>query len=334
MLNDIRGVVSNFVEILSSSKVEQLSQADKNSDDYENIFRLLFYEYFKGQGSKPGESSAFRLINMKPQHTPALLTGMNVGEWHVIIGNPFNPIARIGNLICTNYKFNFPSDQLGPDDFPTELEFTITLKPGRPRDRRGVTNMFGFIHKDKTGSTSTILERTSSTRDSDIDDAPSKVNLQETLRRSYFRPGEKVGPRRNIVGSNALQQNLLEGGGLGATDFLSPGAAIGDTNASISTTNTNVGGVSRRFNNIASLNALVETQEKPANSSETGNGYFDTSAKLDLEFKRKEIEEGYKSEAGAEVGRFPNALLRLKKEKDDTTTNIDGKLPPNLFNNF
>lgn len=325
MLSDIKGVVDNFVEILGSSNVEELNKADKKSDDYENIFRLLFYEFFKGQSAKAGstEASAFNLINMQPEQTPALLTGMNVGEWHVIIGNPFNPIARIGNLICTNYAFNFPSDQLGPDDFPTELEFTITLKPGRPRDRRGVTNMFGFIHKDKAGSTSTILERTSATRDSDIDDAPSKINLQEALRRSYFRPGEKVGPRRNIIGANTLQQNILEGGGLGAPDFLSPGARIIDPNIT-STTN----GIARRFDNVSAINAIIETNPVDADS------YQDKSAQLDVDFKRKEIEEGYKSEAGSEVGRFPNALLRLNKELGANSNSNSGKLPSNLFNNF
>jgi hypothetical protein len=316
MIDDIKGVVNNIKEILSNSKVEELNKSDIQNDDYESIFRLLFYEYFKGQSAKNGDSSsAFNLINIQPSTVPALLTGMNVGEWHIIVGNPFNPIARIGNLICTNYAFNFPSDQLGPDDFPTELEFTITLKPGRPRDRRGVTNMFGFIDKNKAGETPTELEKTSATRDSDIDDAPSKINLQEALRRSYFRPGEKVGgkkSRRNIVGSNALDQNLLEGGGLGAADFLSPG---GDN-------------IEKRFANISSLNSIVERGEK------NKDAYYKDSAELDTEFKRKEIEDGYQSEAGAEVGRFSNALLRLNKELGGENKSVGGKLPPNLFNNF
>lgn len=355
--DDIGGVVDNFVKILSSSTVEELNAADKKSDDYENIFRLLFYEFFKTQSGKP-EDGAFNLINMKPNETPALLTGMNVGEWHIIVGNPFNPIARIGNLVCTNYALNFPNDKLGPDDFPTEIEFTITLKPGRPRDRRGVTNMFGFIHKDRKGSTSTVLERTSATRDSDIDDAPSKINLQEALRRSYFRPGELVGPRRNIVGANALRQNLLEGGGLGAQDFLNPGITMNtnipppppDTNSTgttssaktVAETNANnressKSGSEKRFDNSAGLNRIVQTEElggEKTNPSISPLDTYNRSAQLDLDYKKKEIEEGYQSEEGQEVGRFPNALLRLKKELNAGSPTDFGKLPPNLFNNF
>jgi len=71
----------------------------------------------------------------------ALLTGEATGSWHVTIGNPLNPIAVIGNLICekTEVKFTGP---LGPLDFPENLEISITLKPGRPRDKSEIESMF------------------------------------------------------------------------------------------------------------------------------------------------------------------------------------------------
>ena len=71
----------------------------------------------------------------------AILTGDPVGEWHVTIGNPFNPMMMIGNLICTGIKIEF-NDELGPDDFPTELKATITLEHGMPRDRDAIESMF------------------------------------------------------------------------------------------------------------------------------------------------------------------------------------------------
>jgi len=30
----------------------------------------------------------------------SLLTGDPVGEWHLTVGNPLNPIMIVGNLIC------------------------------------------------------------------------------------------------------------------------------------------------------------------------------------------------------------------------------------------
>ena len=65
---------------------------------------------------------------------PMMLSGYPTGEWHIVVGNPLNPIAMIGNLICkgVNVKFN---NVLGADDFPTEMEVTYKLKPARQRHR-------------------------------------------------------------------------------------------------------------------------------------------------------------------------------------------------------
>jgi hypothetical protein len=71
----------------------------------------------------------------------AILTGEPTGEWHLTVGNPFNPMMMIGNLICTGCKFEF-GEELGPDDFPTEMKATITLEHGRPRDRDAIESMF------------------------------------------------------------------------------------------------------------------------------------------------------------------------------------------------
>lgn len=71
----------------------------------------------------------------------ALLIGLPVGNWHLTIGNPLNPIAVIGNLICEKVQTKW-SDELGPDDFPTELKVTYTLSHGMARDKAGIQSMF------------------------------------------------------------------------------------------------------------------------------------------------------------------------------------------------
>jgi hypothetical protein len=71
----------------------------------------------------------------------ALLIGEPVGEWHVTVGNPLNPIAMIGNLICTGIELNF-SDELGPDDFPTEIKIIVKLEHGMARDRDAIESIF------------------------------------------------------------------------------------------------------------------------------------------------------------------------------------------------
>jgi hypothetical protein len=71
----------------------------------------------------------------------SFLTGAPVGEWHMVVGNPMNPIAMIGNLICDNVSISF-SEKLGPDDFPCEMTATFSLKHGRSRDRGEIESMF------------------------------------------------------------------------------------------------------------------------------------------------------------------------------------------------
>lgn len=68
-------------------------------------------------------------------------TGAPTGEWHLVVGNPMNPIAMIGNLICDGVEISF-NDKLGPDDFPTEMYASFTLKHGRDRERGEIESMF------------------------------------------------------------------------------------------------------------------------------------------------------------------------------------------------
>jgi hypothetical protein len=72
---------------------------------------------------------------------PIMLSGYPVGEWHLVIGNPLNPIAMMGNLVCTNVTISL-NENLGPDDFPTEVTAKYTMSPGRQRHRGDWESMF------------------------------------------------------------------------------------------------------------------------------------------------------------------------------------------------
>jgi hypothetical protein len=89
----------------------------------------------------------------------SLLTGAPVGEWHLTIGNPCNPIAMMGNLICKEVKVEF-GDILGPDDFPTTLKATFTLEHGRDKERGEIESMFnrgdGRLYQTSQSTTSSL----------------------------------------------------------------------------------------------------------------------------------------------------------------------------------
>lgn len=71
----------------------------------------------------------------------ALLMGDPVGDWHLTIGNPMNPIAMIGNLICSGVDIKF-GNEMGWDDFPTEMTVTINLQHAMDRDMDGISSIF------------------------------------------------------------------------------------------------------------------------------------------------------------------------------------------------
>ena len=102
----------------------------------------------------------------------SLLTGAPVGEWHVCVGPPMNPMMMMGNMIVTNAKIEF-SDELGPDDFPTEIKVTISIEHGMPRDKAGIESMFnkgrGRIYALPKGYEETLASSSQSPVDTSIE---------------------------------------------------------------------------------------------------------------------------------------------------------------------
>jgi hypothetical protein len=88
------------------------------------------------------------------------LSDRPVGEWHITVGNPMNPIFVMGDLICSEVKMAW-DDEIGPDDFPTGVTFTVTLKQGKPRDKTAIERM---LNHGQTKLTAGAL-RTSSQAD-------------------------------------------------------------------------------------------------------------------------------------------------------------------------
>lgn len=74
----------------------------------------------------------------------SLLKNEPTGEWHLMIGNPSNPIISIGNLIITNTQFKFDTNSIGFDDLPTKFSVTVSLEQAMPLDKSGLESIFNF----------------------------------------------------------------------------------------------------------------------------------------------------------------------------------------------
>jgi hypothetical protein len=117
-------------------------------------------------GTKGAEAANRFLKNMltpdliaKYQVPMAFFTGAPIGEWHLTVGNPCNPIALIGNLLCDGVAIEF-GETLGPDDFPTHMKATFTLRHGRDRERGEIESIFnrgdGRLYQSSLPTSSTM----------------------------------------------------------------------------------------------------------------------------------------------------------------------------------
>jgi hypothetical protein len=132
----------------------------------------------------------------------AILTGEPVGEWHVVVGNPFNPMMMIGNLICTGIKIEF-NEELGPDDFPTEIKATIDLEHGMPRDRDGIESMFnaggGRLYSLPPGYEENISSSNVTTVDAYTKRKGDASNSNQTSANGQHQPGGRFYRGKSVL---------------------------------------------------------------------------------------------------------------------------------------
>jgi len=71
------------------------------------------------------------------------LSDRPIGEWHLVVGNPLNPIMTMGDLVCSACDMVF-DEEMGPDDFPTGVTFKVALQQGKPRDKVAIERIFNL----------------------------------------------------------------------------------------------------------------------------------------------------------------------------------------------
>ena len=178
------------------------SQFTKIFDNVSGLFDKVMSDPQQGlqEIAKGGMKEFMKMSTTQARGTVSgmhsLLTGNPVGEWHLMIGPPMNPMMMMGNMICTGSKTEF-SDELGPDDFPTEIKTTITLEHGMPRDKTGIESMFnkgrGRIYSVPKGYELSFASDSQSAVDSSI---AANYKYQRNNSRATPKPSSATSERR------------------------------------------------------------------------------------------------------------------------------------------
>ena len=138
----------------------------------------------------------------------ALLSGDPVGEWHLVVGNPMNPIAVIGNLICDDTEMQM-GDKLGADDFPTEISFVVTLKHGRPRDKSDIESMFNLGAGNMTyAPTSMDAFQSYNTFDKDRENKPGQKKNTSTNKYTTEQDAEFEKQKADLFSQSLKNLNI------------------------------------------------------------------------------------------------------------------------------
>ena len=143
-IDDTNGNYANYKETAGGDSTQTTDKETKSVNfllDWTNSLKNISGDEALSAADRAGKALMSKNFLANVQLNQSFLTGAPVGEWHLVVGNPMNPIAMIGNLICDNLNIEF-GEKLGPDDFPTEITATFNLKHGRSREKGEIESMF------------------------------------------------------------------------------------------------------------------------------------------------------------------------------------------------
>ena len=142
LLGSLSGQLASEMQSAANGMLQSMAGAIKTGDQSSFDKGKQVFSNIMNNSQAVWRSNALKQsVLPSVQGMKSILIGAPVGNWHLTVGNPLNPIAVIGNLICEDVTFNL-GQELGPDDFPDELEATITLQHGMARDLDAIESMF------------------------------------------------------------------------------------------------------------------------------------------------------------------------------------------------
>ncbi len=148
LLNSMGPAITQGVTDLKGF-TDELTNDLKTSANLGQTFKTLTDAFGNSTIGRDIIASRLAGLHQKPLVMRSFLDGRAVGEWHLTVGNPMNPIAVMGNLCLTGTTMSM-SDELGTDGFPTGVKFAVELEHGRPRAKQDILSMFNLGGGDLT----------------------------------------------------------------------------------------------------------------------------------------------------------------------------------------
>lgn len=136
--------VSNYLNNLFNDAKETVKKNTSVDDIKNTVSGTSLNDVFNSIDKSSFSRQLFSLFRFRLTAAVQADLGTPSGSWHVTVGNPFNPIASVGDLVIAssggmNMKFN---KELSYDDQPTEVTFSIQLENARPRGAQEIEQIF------------------------------------------------------------------------------------------------------------------------------------------------------------------------------------------------
>lgn len=152
--------------------------------------------------------------------TNSLLSGEPIGNWHLTVGHPQEPIMCIGNLMCIGVDLKFPTEELSYGNFPTQMEFIVKLKPAMAKDKGNIESMFNLgmqriYHNPKKVKISKNIglepsQRRYRTFDNDSENGVESEKILHTFNETFdFSPTKLAADGQTTVAQNT--EILIDG---------------------------------------------------------------------------------------------------------------------------
>ena len=102
-----------------------------------------------------GMVAALRRFRWPLRSSLALMSGLSTTPWHMTLGNPFNPVISVGNILVKNGKIDF-GNEMGFNDMPTKINVSFDIDLGRPLGKSEImeilNNAYGRVYSKTDGT--------------------------------------------------------------------------------------------------------------------------------------------------------------------------------------